>query len=124
MVSKTRKPGSGCLVLVNLDDRLGTRVRAVGHVLLLPHLGLRRLGRRFRAVGEEDGHRVVVCLGKSSPGGRAITSLTTLPAKSSLALGNAEETPSGEGRHRLLVGASSLGERHLPLERLSERTAG
>ncbi len=43
---------------------------AVGHVLLLPNLGVADQEDAGRAVGEEDGNRVVVGLGEELAGRR------------------------------------------------------
>ena len=49
-------------VLLNSDGRSGPGVGTVRHVLLLSRLGVAGQQDADRAVAQEDGHRVVVCL--------------------------------------------------------------
>jgi hypothetical protein len=51
-------------VLVNPDDHSRPRVAAVRHVLFLPRFGIAGQEDASRTIGEEDGNRVVVGLGK------------------------------------------------------------
>src|SRR5215218_10175085 len=65
-VRRARNRRSEDFVLSNLDDRQGTGIRTVSHVLLLVRLGVPSQQDAGRAVGQQDGHGVVVDLGEQT----------------------------------------------------------
>jgi hypothetical protein len=64
--SRARNLGAGCFAVPNPDDRQWPRVGTVGHVFLFVRLGVAGEQDARRAVGKEDGHRVVVDLGEKT----------------------------------------------------------